>query len=135
MKHAFDEDGNILDEAKKILGDEKLTEMSASAYLDSLRMDIDTCLDLSFPTISAYAENAALPHYSATEETDKEIKNRGLYLVDSGGQYMEGTTDITRTFAMGEITDRERRDFTLVAMAMLRLGNAIFLEGTSGLDY
>lgn len=70
-------------------------------------------------------------HYSATPESDTQLKPEGLYLVDSGGQYYEGTTDITRTVALGPITDEEREHFTLVAMSMLRLGHVKFLYGLS----
>ena len=76
----------------------------------------------AFNTISAYGPNAAMCHYSATEESKAVLEPRGLYLVDSGGQYYEGTTDITRTIALGELTAEEREHFTLTAMSMLRLG-------------
>ena len=81
-------------------------------------------------------------HYSATPESDTQLKPEGLYLVDSGGQYYEGTTDITRTVALGPITDEEREHFTLVAMSMLRLGHVkflcsdepgIYIEGSHGI--
>ena len=117
---------------KKNIGKMKITEISASDYLGELRKQIDTYLDLSFDTISAYKEHAAMMHYSATPETDVELKPEGMLLVDSGGQYYEGTTDITRTFILGEISDEEKKHFTLVAKSMLNLANAKFLYGCSG---
>lgn len=122
---------------KEHSGKEPLTEISVSDYLEELRRQQEGNLGLSFDTISAYKEHAAMCHYSATPETDEELKPEGLYLVDSGGQYYEGTTDITRTVALGPITDEEREHFTLVAMSMLRLGHVKFLHGCRGLtlDY
>ena len=122
---------------KKNIGKILMTEISVSDYLEELRRQQDGNLGLSFDTISAYGPNAAMCHYSATPESDTVIEPKGLYLVDSGGQYYEGTTDITRTIAMGPLTDEEREHFTLVAMSMLRLGHVKFLYGSSGmtLDY
>ena len=91
-------------------------------------------LDISFNTISAYGENAALCHYHAVPEHCASLQARGLYLVDSGGQYYEGTTDITRTIALGPVTDEKKEHYTLVLMSMLRLGHVKFLEGCSGLS-
>ena len=122
---------------KTNIGKIPMTEISVSDYLEELRRQQEGNLGLSFDTISAYGEHAAMCHYSATPETDKELQPKGLYLVDSGGQYLEGTTDITRTVALGPITDEEREHFTLVAMSMLRLGHVKFLYGCRGLtlDY
>ncbi len=122
---------------KKNIGKIPMTEISVSDYLEELRRQQDGNLGLSFDTISAYGPNAAMCHYSATPESNAVLEPRGLYLVDSGGQYYEGTTDITRTVALGPITDEEREHFTLVAMSMLRLGHVKFLQGCSGmaLDY
>lgn len=119
---------------KKNIGKIPMTEISVSDYLEELRRQQEGNLGLSFDTISAYKENAAMCHYSATAESNKELKPEGLYLVDSGGQYYEGTTDITRTMALGPITDEEREHFTLVAMSMLRLGHVKFLYGCRGLS-
>ena len=122
---------------KKNIGKIPMTEISVSDYLEQLRREQEGNLGLSFDTISAYKANAAMCHYSATPESDTQLKPEGLYLVDSGGQYYEGTTDITRTVALGPITDEEREHFTLVAMSMLRLGHVKFLYGGRGqsLDY
>lgn len=119
---------------KKNVGTIPMTEISVSDYLQSLRKEQEGYLEDSFNTISAYGENAAMCHYSATPESNKTIEPKGLYLVDSGGQYYEGTTDITRTIAMGPLTDEEKEHFTLVAMSMLRLGHARFLYGCRGLS-
>lgn len=137
LKHAYGVDGKLTEEAKKILGSDKLTECNAADYLEKLRKQQEGFLELSFPTISAYGANAALPHYAPDREHDVEIKPSGLYLVDSGGQYYEGTTDVTRTFAMGPITEEEKTHFTWTLMAMLRLGDVQFLKGSCGvtLDY
>lgn len=117
---------------KKNVGKIYISEISASDYLQKLRSDIDTYLDLSFDTISAYKANAAMMHYSATPETDAVLEPSGMLLVDSGGQYYEGTTDITRTFILGTISEEEKKHFTLVAKSMLNLANAKFLYGCSG---
>lgn len=109
-----------------------LTELSAAAYLDGLRARQEGFLDLSFPTISAYGANAAMCHYSAAEENDAVLEPKGLYLVDSGGQYLEGTTDVTRTIALGPLTKKEKEYFTLVACGMLRLLAMRFPDGCRG---
>lgn len=119
---------------KKNIGTMDMTEISVSDYLEELRRQQEGNLGLSFNTISAYGENAAMCHYSATPESNQTLKPKGLYLIDSGGQYYEGTTDITRTVVLGPITDDEREHFTLVAMSMLRLGHARFLYGCRGLS-
>lgn len=114
------------------IGREKMTEMTAARELDALRAQIPGFMGLSFPTISAYGANAAMAHYMPTEENCAEIRPEGFYLVDSGGQYLGGTTDVTRTIVCGPLTDRQKRDFTLVAVANLNLLNARFLHGTTG---
>lgn len=119
---------------KTNIGSIPMTEISVSDYLEELRKEQEGYLEPSFATISAYGENAAMCHYSATPESNKALEPRGLYLVDSGGQYYEGTTDVTRTMALGPITCEEREHFTLVAMSMLRLGHAKFLYGCRGLS-
>ncbi len=117
---------------KTNVGKHRISEISASDYLEKLRSGIDTYLDLSFDTISAYKANAAMMHYSATPETDAVLEPSGMLLVDSGGQYYEGTTDITRTFVLGPVSEEEKKHFTLVAKSMLNLANAKFLYGCSG---
>lgn len=117
---------------KKNIGKEEITELSAAEHLDNLRREIDGFLDLSFPTISAYKENAAMMHYEATEENHKTLAKEGMLLVDSGGQYMGGTTDVTRTIVLGEISEEIKKHFTKVAVGMLQLTDAKFLYGCTG---
>jgi Xaa-Pro aminopeptidase len=118
---------------KQNIGKVPMTECSVADKLDQMRRDAGA-LDVSFTTISAYGANAAMCHYHAVPETCAALEPKGLYLVDSGGQYLEGTTDITRTFALGPVTEEEKEHYTLVLMGMLRLGNARFLEGCTGLS-
>lgn len=117
---------------KDRIGKETITEITAADYLDNLRSQVEGYLDLSFHTISAYRANAAMMHYSATEESHAVLAPEGMLLVDSGGQYLGGTTDVTRTIVLGPITDEEKEHFTAVAMGMLQLTNAKFLYGCTG---
>ncbi|HIY61783.1 MAG TPA: aminopeptidase P family protein [Candidatus Eisenbergiella pullistercoris] len=117
---------------KKNVGKRKITEVTAAQYLDGLRSQIDGYLDLSFPTISGYQENAAMMHYEAEPETCKELRPEGMLLVDSGGQYVGGTTDVTRTIVLGPVSDEIKEHFTAVAVGMLALTNARFLYGCTG---
>lgn len=117
---------------KKNIGKMEITEVSAANYLDNLRSQIDGYLDLSFPTISGYKENAAMMHYEATEENHKVLAPEGMLLVDSGGQYIGGTTDVTRTIVLGEISQEIKEHYTAVTMGMLRLSDARFLYGCTG---
>lgn len=109
-----------------------ITEYEAECYLDKLRKDSENCFDLSFETISAYGANAAMMHYSAKKEGSAVIKKEGFLLVDSGGQYKEGTTDVTRTIAVGSLTQEMKKHYTLTLVGMLRLMNARFLYGCTG---
>ncbi|MCH5251029.1 MAG: aminopeptidase P family protein [Lachnospiraceae bacterium] len=117
---------------KKNVGKIPLNEYTASMHMDELREQIDGFLELSFPTIGAYKENAAMMHYCATETDNKELQPEGMFLVDSGGQYMGGTTDVTRTIVLGNIDDTVKKHFTAVAVGMLRLSDARFLYGCTG---
>ena len=110
----------------------RITESDASDKLHELRASMPDFLDESFETISAYGQNAALPHYSTVRGQDAVLEPRGLYLNDSGAHYRYGTTDITRTVPLGPLTDLEREDYTLDMMAMIDLAMAIFPEGTPG---
>ena len=107
------------------------SETEAADKLLEFRKKIPEFCDLSFETISAYKENAAVIHYSPKEEC-AVIKDEGLYLVDSGGQYQGGTTDVTRTVVMGDITQEEKEAFTLVAAGMLEVKNCSFPKGSFG---
>lgn len=119
---------------KNHIGKEEITEISASDYLESKRKEQEGFIELSFDTISAYGPNAAMMHYSATEETNTVLKPEGFYLVDSGGHYYEGSTDITRTIALGALSDTEKLHFTTVARSNLNLAAARFLYGCRGVN-
>lgn len=117
---------------KNNAGKENIDEFGAAKRLDAMRAEIPGFLGLSFNTISAYKENAAMPHYDADEENSSRIYDDGFYLIDSGGQYMGATTDVTRTVALGNITDEMKMHFTKAACAMLRLADVKFLHGCTG---
>lgn len=117
---------------KTNVGKIEMTEISASDYLEERRKEQEGFIELSFNTISAYKANAAMMHYSANETSNAVLKPEGMLLVDSGGQYFEGTTDITRTMLLGPITDEQKLHFTTVLRSMLNLQNARFLHGCIG---
>lgn len=117
---------------KTNIGTIDMTEISAENKLYSLREEQEGYIEPSFHTISAYKGNAAMMHYSATEASNAVLKPEGFLLVDSGGTYCDGTTDITRTIALGKLTDEEKMYFTKVLRANLRLARAKFLYGTTG---
>lgn len=117
---------------KKNVGKIAMSEMSASDYLHSLRAAQAHFIELSFDTIAAYKEHAAMMHYSATKESDVALQAEGMLLVDSGGQYLEGTTDITRTFVLGPITEEMRMHFTTVLKGHIALAKTSFLYGCRG---
>ena len=137
-KNAHIKDGAAMAEflcwLKSNIGKIEITEISASDYLEKCRCMQDGCFDLSFDTISGYAENGAIIHYSATPETNKTLKPEGFLLVDSGGQYMDGTTDITRTIALGPLTDEMKEHYTAVLKGHIALAIAKFSKGTTGAD-
>ncbi len=141
MKKAHIKDGVVMARfirwMKENAGKIPMDELSVQEKLDGMRKEAEGSLGLSFDTISAYGSHGAMCHYSATKETNITIQPKGFYLVDSGGQYYEGTTDITRTIAMGPLTQEEKEHFTLVLISMLRLGAVKFLSGARGLtlDY
>lgn len=111
-----------------------ITEISASDYLENCRKQQEGFIELSFDTISAYKANAAMMHYSATKDSNAALKPEGLYLVDSGGQYYQGTTDITRTIALGPVEKEQKIHFTAVLRSMFNLSKAKFLHGCIGLN-
>ena len=119
---------------KKNVGKIPMTEISVSDYLEQLRAEQEGFLDLSFDTICGYADHGAIVHYSATPESDVPLKPEGLLLVDSGGQYLEGTTDITRACVLGPITDEMKADFTRVCRSNMNLANVRFLHGCTGIN-
>ena len=137
MREAHLEDGLAMErflfwlEGELALG-HTVTERAASDRLDSLRATIPGYRGNSFDTISAYGENAALPHYVTPDDGGALLRPRGLYLVDSGGQYLFGTTDLTRTVPLGPCTPLEREDYTLVMKGHIQLAKAVFPAGTAG---
>lgn len=117
---------------KRNVGKMRITEISAAQKLLELRREQENFLGESFEPIMGYAEHGAIVHYSAAPETDAELAPRGLLLSDTGAHYLEGTTDITRTIALGEVTEEEKRAFTLVLAGNLRLAALKFPCGTRG---
>jgi len=117
---------------KTHVGKEEITELSAAARLEELRKEQENYVDLSFAPICAYGANGAIVHYSATEESNTKIRPEGFLLVDAGGHYLEGTTDTTRTFALGPLCEEQKRMFTAVCRGNLNLANARFLYGCTG---
>ncbi|RMH35632.1 MAG: aminopeptidase P family protein [Nitrospirae bacterium] len=111
---------------------ERVTELEAAAYLDECRRQGTFWQDLSFPTISAFGPNGAIVHYRVTEKTNRTLKPGGLYLVDSGAQYLDGTTDVTRTVAIGRPTDEHRDRYTRVLKGHIALATTRFPKGTTG---
>ena len=119
---------------KALESGEALDELKVSDRLAAFRRENEGLIGLSFGTICAYGPNAAMMHYNAKPGSCAEIQKKGFLLVDSGGHYLEGSTDITRTIPMGELTDEEKKYFTLVLKSNLRLANAKFLYGCSGMN-
>ncbi|WP_252249775.1 aminopeptidase P family protein [Clostridium sp. ZBS13] len=117
---------------KENVGKENITEVTVADKLLELRSKGDLFVEESFGTIAGYKDHAAMMHYSATDESAYELKSEGILLVDSGGQYLDGTTDITRSFILGKLTDEEKKDFTLVLKSHINLMKAKFLKGTTG---
>ncbi len=109
-----------------------VTELSAAARLQAIRLEDGLLRDLSFATISAAGPHAALPHYRVTAKSNRPLASGDIYLVDSGGQYLDGTTDVTRTVAIGPADPEARRRFTLVLKGHIALARAVFPEGTTG---
>ena len=122
---------------KQNVGKIKITELSAADYLFDLRKQQENFLGNSFDPIVSYGGHAAICHYSPSPETDIPLEPKGLALCDTGGHYLEGTTDITRTIALGELTEKEKKYFTIVLKGHLNLSDAKFSYGCCGqnLDY
>lgn len=117
---------------KESVTKEEITEISAEKMLEAFRRQQDLFVEPSFDTIAGYKDHAAMMHYKATKETQYTLKDEGFFLVDSGGQYFNGTTDTTRTIALGKLTEEEKRDFTLVLKGHIALSSVKFLEGATG---
>lgn len=137
QKNAYIKDGVALVKfmhwLDKNVGKMLITEVSASEKLEEFRREQEGFIEPSFDTIAAYKENAAMMHYKAEEgKSNYELKRENMFLVDSGGQYYDGTTDITRTIVLGDITEEEKRDFTLTLKGHINLINSRFLYGATG---
>ncbi len=136
IRHAHIKDGVAFTKfmywLKNHIGKETITEISAADYLRERRKEQDLFLDVSFDTISAYGANAAMMHYAPTPETDAALRPEGFLLVDSGGHYLDGSTDITRTMALGALSREQKLYFTTVCRSNLNLAAAKFLYGCRG---
>lgn len=119
---------------KNNIGKIEITEISASEKLEKLRSEQEGFIEPSFGTIAGYKDHAAMMHYSASHETQYKLEQEGLFLVDSGGQYYDGTTDITRTIALGDLNEELKHHFTSVVRGMIGLSKAKFLYGTRGIN-
>jgi Xaa-Pro aminopeptidase len=117
---------------KNSIDKEVITEISADEKLHGFRKQQDLFVGPSFDTIAGYKDHAAMMHYKAKKETQYTLKSEGFFLVDSGGQYFNGTTDTTRTIVLGKLTEEEKRDFTLVLKGYIALDTAKFLYGATG---
>ena len=116
------------------LNGDALTEISLSDYIAELRKNTKGYIDLSFNTICAFNEHGAMMHYSATPDSNANVDKPGFLLIDSGGHYLEGTTDITRTYALGSISKEMKKHYTLVLKAVIGLASAVFLDGCRGIN-
>ena len=119
---------------KKHAGKEPVTELSAAARLEELREEQEDYIGPSFYPILAYGEHGAIVHYSADEQSDVPLRPEGFLLADTGGHYKEGTTDITRTIALGPLSDEQKEMYTMVLKAHIRLADAVFLRGATGMS-
>ena len=119
---------------KTAVGKENMTELSVADYLEARRAEQEHYVEQSFAPICAYGSHGAIVHYSATEESNVSVEPKSFLLVDAGGHYLEGTTDTTRTFAMGELTYEEKHLYTAVCRGNLHLAHARFLHGCTGLN-
>ncbi|TQR20529.1 aminopeptidase P family protein [Psychrobacillus vulpis] len=117
---------------KNSVDKEEITEITAEERLEDFRRGQEGFVGPSFDTIAGYKEHAAMMHYKANKETQYTLKNEGLFLIDSGGQYYDGTTDITRTIVLGKLTDEQKRDFTLVLKGFIALSSVKYLYGATG---
>lgn len=135
IKKVYIKDSKIVSEFLKYVENLNVNtenEYTLACKLDEMRLSDKDCFDLSFDTISAFGPNGAMMHYEATKDSYSEISTDNLYLVDSGGQWIGGTTDITRTVSLGEPSYEMKHDYTLVLRGLLNLQNAVFIEGLGG---
>ncbi len=119
---------------KSIREGASLTEGSAAAQLDRMRAGISDYVELSFGTISAYGPNAAMMHYEPDENGGAQLQPEGMLLVDSGGHYLRGTTDVTRTMSLGPVSEEMKESYTLTAISQLQMMGTVFLEGCNGMS-
>jgi Xaa-Pro aminopeptidase len=136
LKNVFIKDGiamvKFLHWLDKNIGQMTIDEVAADEKLQNFRKEQDLYKQDSFPYISGYGSNGAIIHYRAKKESCSKLEAKSLYLIDSGGQYLDGTTDITRTVVLGDLIKEEKTDFTLTLMGHIELAKAQFLEGTYG---
>jgi Xaa-Pro aminopeptidase len=137
VRNAMERDGvalikSFMEIEQRLADGVRTTEIDVADILKKYRSQQDLYFDISFETIAGYGAHGAIVHYSATPQTDVELRPEGLLLVDSGAQYLDGTTDITRTVSLGNPTQQEKDDFTLVLKGHIALGTAIYPEGTRG---
>lgn len=136
MRNAMVKDGLALTKFFKWLEEEvaseTLSELSITEKLHGFRSELEGFVDISFDTIAGYQAHGALPHYKASESSNTALKPEGLLLVDSGGQYVDGTTDITRVVSLGHITQEERDDYTMVLKGIIEGSLAVYPKGTRG---
>ncbi len=136
LKHCQERDGVAMVKFLKWLDDNipsgNVDELSAENRLREFRAEVEDFVFESFHTISAYGANGAMMHYAASEDSNAKVEPKGLFLVDSGGNYLDGTTDITRTIAAGELTDQMMTDYTLTLKSHIRLAKLRFLYGATG---
>ncbi len=135
-KLAHEKDGvafvRFMKYVKENIGINPLTEISVSNFIEKERTKQDGFISLSFNTICGYKEHGAMMHYSASEATNSTLKPEGFLLIDSGAQYLDGTTDITRTISLGKLSETEKKHFTAVLKSMINLSTAKFLKGCNG---
>ena len=117
---------------ENILKNQIITEYDAEIKLENFRKEMDKYIAPSFRSISAYGVNAAMMHYSADPKNSTQLESKGMYLIDSGGHYLDGTTDITRTIALGNVTNEEKKAFTLTLKGIIQLSEISFLKGSTG---
>ncbi|MBX7229945.1 MAG: aminopeptidase P family protein [Burkholderiaceae bacterium] len=134
VRATMEQDGAALCEFyawfENALGKERITELTIDEKLSAQRAKRPGYISPSFATVAGFAANGALPHYRATEAAHLEIQGEGLLLIDSGGQYLGGTTDITRVWPIGSVTEEQKRDYTLVLKGMIALSRTSFPRGT-----
>ncbi len=137
VREAMKRDGvalvhSLMELESRLQAGEKITEMDVAEILRRKRSEQPLFFDESFGTIAGYGPHGAIVHYEADEQSNATLRPEGLLLIDSGAQYLDGTTDITRTICLGQPTQQERSDFTLVMKGHIALAQAIFPEGTCG---